>query len=60
MDEKPIEWLDIWHTSTLYVTEIKKGDRSIYTLSNPMNDDVININGEELKMFAKDLLEREE
>jgi hypothetical protein len=52
----PIEWNDIWDTKRLHVTQIKRENRSIYTISNPLNDDAINVEGKELVAFCKYLL----
>lgn len=60
MNEKITEWNDIWHTSTLYVTEIKDENGAIYILSNPTVNEAIVINGKELKMFVKKFLESED
>jgi len=60
MNNKPIEWIDIWNTETFHVLEIKSKDRSIYVLDNPSINDAISVEGEELLAFAKKLLESED
>jgi len=56
MNNKPVEWIDVWGTATLHVLEIKSKDRSIYLLDNPLIDEAISVDGEELVAFAKKLL----
>jgi len=59
MSDKPIEWIDVWGAANLHVLEIKGKDRSIYVLDNPLMDEAIIVEGEELLAFAKKLLESE-
>ena len=59
MNNEEIKWTQVWKTSLLEVTETKKGNRKIYTLSCPLNDDAINIEGEEMIVLARLLLKRE-
>lgn len=57
MEDKPIEWNEIWETKDLKVTQVKRDDRSIYVLSNPLSEtDVIAIEGKTLVAFSKHLL----
>ena len=57
MNDKPVEWIDVWGTANFHVLEIKGKDRSIYVLDNPLMDEAISVEGEELLAFAKKLLE---
>ena len=59
MNDKLVEWIDVWGTANLHVVEIKSKDNSIYILDNPLMDEAISIEGEELIAFAKKLLESE-
>lgn len=57
----PIEWIEVWNSKNLRVTEIKRNDRSIYVLSNPLADNqAISIEGKDLLAFARSLLSEEE
>ena len=56
-----IEWIEFWKTNTFEVLETRRGGRSIFTLSNPLTDDALNVEGKELVAFAvKLLIESEE
>jgi len=59
MDKDPIQWIEFWETKTLKVTQIKNSVRSIFVLSDPLSDDAIDVEGEELIALAKALLEDE-
>ena len=56
VNDKPIEYNTVWCKSRLQVDEVKKDNRSIYIFSNPFNDDVIAIEGEDLLPCIEELL----
>jgi hypothetical protein len=53
MEKPPIEWNTIWETDSFEVIDVKRGDRSILTISNPLTDDALNVKGKELTAFAR-------